>query len=444
MQRIEHFTGVKRSPLPCIVYNMGYMTEAPRSANARESSFLPKWKVTNQAEVTKMIDAAHKMGVVMYDDLPIYRGGGILEPADAAAGKTNREAYANSKSAAVVLGRTKGSSEPNVVIHYPTNTEWQRYDATFFAYQAYLGDYLRETWNAQTRGLNPLPGILGSIRLDDGRFVTAIRFRKNFVRLGHEGQAKGVHMLDTSRITPGELRHVVRTLDAIHVDADEFRTWAKETNADIPKESTLNTENPGYAFRGKEWWISPDGESDRMTELTKKAKAYEEIYRSVDPSFDPAEGIASMIRNNIELYPHTDGRIDHPELTGDMVVVHGALYPDNIHIRRENNGKLNITVTGGDRAQGMGLRGQMIDWMITAAAESPKHQNALISEYIKLHPSDKDRRALAMHVMYRSVLEIPWFINRGYMDQARNLATLVHSITTGKGVWAGVQTPLTA
>lgn len=415
-------------------------SRAVLSPFSRESWLIPQWNVVNPAEVQKMHDAAKEMNVVLYN--AAFGGGGILEPSPSAVTKKGQEHFAKSKSKAVVLGHTTGSTEPNVVLHYPTNPERKHFDETFYAYQTHVGEYLRNSWDAEKLGLNPLPGIIGSTKLEDGRHVVAVRFRKNFEPLGLGGPAHGIHEMDTARITPDHLRKLVHVLDAMHTDAAAFQAWVRESGKDMPEESWLNAKNPGFAFRGKEWWISPTGSDDRIHELADRVRTNGQLYQTVDPAFDMESGIRDMIGNNIELYPHTDGSMDRPDLAADAVVVHGALYPDNIHMHKRNGSGVDFTVSGGDRAQGMGLRGQMIDWLVTSAAASPAHQEALISEYLTLHPSDKDRRALAMHVMYRSVMEAPWFARRGKLKEAGNLARLAYDIVRGNGIWSGVNTPL--
>ncbi len=163
------------------------------------------------------------------------------------------------------------------------------------------------------------------------------------------------------------------------------------------------------------------------------------------PDGDFPAALESMISNNLKLFPHQNGEIDDPVLAGEMVVVHGTLYPDNIHTKLDpDSGQTHYTITGGDRSQGRGLRGQMIDWLVSSCASSPEHQEALINEFLKRYPGDKDRRGLAMHVMYRSIMEAPWFAANNKPEAARNLVGLARDIVKGNGVWRDVNTLLQA
>ncbi len=421
------------------------MTEAikaPYARKPREAHFTERWHVAVPAETELLKNTAAELGVTLMDG-KVMRGGGILTSAEASTPFNEKPHAPCPGEKAVVLGKTRGSSEPNVIIHFPTSHEGRRYDATFYSYQADMGNFLKSRWNTERLGMNPLPGIIGSRELPDGRHVTAVRFRRNFEPLGAENRAVGIHKMNTSRIHPNELRHLVRVLNAMHVSASDFQQWARNTNVAFPKESWLNPQNNGYAFRGKEWWISPTGKDDRIHELSEIAKQMKAVFSNVDVTYDVAKGITSLIKNNIDLYPHQNGTVDNPRLAADAVVAHGTLYPDNIHIKHDPDGKIHFTVSGGDRAQGYGTRGQMIDWLVTSAAGSPPHQRAMIDEYLRLNPGDKDKRSLAMQLTYRSIMEIPWFVRHGKSTEANNLATLTLDILKGNGPWAGVNTPLT-
>lgn len=408
--------------------------------NTREDRAV-QWKEKDPIAVSQMQETAKSLQITLTDYA--FGSGGILEPTAGVSPPENKNHFTASRQKAVVLGRTYGSNEPNVVFHFPTHLESGRHDATFTSYQEAMGEYLRSRWDPDAYGMNPLPGVVGSKRLEDGRYAVAVRFRRNFEPLGAENFATGIHVLNTNLISPTETRNLVQVLDAIHVDAKAFQTWIHNRNIRLPKESWLHPENAGYAFRGQEWWMSPLGEPDRLKELTNTAVSVEDLYKTIDPAFDVKTHIGTFIRNNISLFPHVNGSVDDPRLVGDAVVVHGSLCPDNIHIRRNVGGKINFTISGGDRAQGYGLRGQMIDWLVTSTAGSPEHQRALIDEFISLHPTEKDRRGLAMHVLYRSIMETPWFLRSGRLEEAKNLATLTHDIVTGTGVWTGTDKPLT-
>lgn|GEM_PF-5370248 len=415
--------------------------KAPFARKPREAHFTERWHVAVPQEAELLKNTAAELGVTLMDG-KVMRGGGILTSADSKTPFNEKSHTPKPGEKAVVLGKTRGSSEPNVIIHFPTSPENRRYDATFYSYQADMGNFLKSRWNTEKLGVNPLPGIIGFRELSDGRYVTAVRFRRNFEPLGAENPSVGIHEMDTNRIHPNELRRLVRVLNAMHVSSADFQQWARNTNVAFPKESWLNPQNGGYAFRGKEWWISPTKRNDRIHELPDTAKRMQSVFTGVDATYDVGKGITNLIKNNIDLYPHADGTVDNPRSAAEAVVSHGTLYPDNIHMKRDPDGNIQFTVSGGDRAQGYGTRGQMIDWLVTSAAGSPSHQRAMIDEYMRLNPGEKDKRSLAMHLTYRSIMEIPWFMQHGKTTHAENLAQLTLDILKGNGVWAGVTIPM--
>lgn len=192
--------------------------------------------------------------------------------------------------------------------------------------------------------------------------------------------------------------------------------------------------------RGQEWWINTGAPMDRLRELSEKVREMDKDFRRIDPEFNAEQSLEQMIRNNIALFPHQNGTIDNQDLVADTVITHGTVYPENIHqnIPRDG-GKPTYTVFGGDRAH-VGLRGEMIDWLVAASAESAAHQNALLKEFMTLHPGEKDRRGLAMHVLYRSIHEASWFAKQT-PESYGNLVKLTHDILTNTGIWEGVNTP---
>lgn len=312
------------------------------------------------------------------------------------------------------------TEQPTALVHEQPKSERSPREETLASYRTQFATFLHERWDESKFGKFPME-----------------KPTEDFVSLGAEGVTNGIHELNTERITPDNLRALTRVLDAMHTPSSEFQTWVRSTNAEIPTESWLHKDNPKFAQRGKEWW------TDRLTELTKTINENKNLYNSIDPNFPLEEKLGEMIRNNFDLYPHTDGTIDKPALAADAVVIHGALYPATIRIHTHEHG-VDFSVGGGDRAQGYGLRGHMIDWLVTSAAASPDHQLALIDEFLTLHPSDKDKRGLAMQLMYRSVMELPWFLKNNKPEEVKNLARLTYDIVKGNGVWAGVNTPLAA
>lgn len=394
----------------------------------------------NPSEVSLLRNAAEQIGITLPKDLTGIQGGGILATSEESSQKVKSEPVENIRAKAIVLGKTAESTELNAAVHFPTNKERLEFGANLLAYQGGLGEYLRMHWKPEEVGMNPLQGVIGNTVLEDGRYVTGIRFRKNYEMLG-VSDASGAHELNTRLVTPKDLKHIVRVLNRLHVDSKDFSQWVEQSGRELPKESWVHPDNKNVALRGKEWWISPNGDRDRMSELTEQAVKDADAYAAIDPHFDAPQAIRDMIQNNLELFPRQDGSIDNSDLVGNLVVVHGALHPRNIHIRKDGI-QLNVTVSGGDRAQGMGLKGQMVDWLVTSAAGSPQHQQAILDEFIRLNPSEKDRRGLAMHVLYRSILEGAWFRSAGKINEANSLTKLSYDILKGNGIWRSVTSPL--
>ncbi len=419
------------------------MTEAFHNEPApvlRESAVRTYAEEIDPVQVAQLRQTAEKMNIDLPATLSGVQGGGILGPKDGITEKMRRETADNPRAKAIIAGKTHGSTEPNLFIHFPTNKENPHFGANFYSFQSHVGEYLRHHWDTETNGLNPLQGVVGSMRLEDGRYVTAARFRKGYEPLGVPGP-NGVHELDTSKIKPGELRYVVRVLDAMHVPSRDFAEWLNGSKIRIPPESWMNRDNPQLALRGQEWWIAPSGIDDRLHELSRHALIHQDMFRAIDADFRPAKPIESFIRNNIGILPHVNGTIDRPDISPTIVVAHGALHPKNVHIKRTPEG-VNVTVSGGDRAHGMGVAAESVDWLVTAVSGSPAHQEAIISEFLKLHPKDSDRRALAMQVLYRSLLEATWFDEHGKMREASNAIRMSYDILNGRGVWKGVNTPV--
>ncbi|HLD25073.1 MAG TPA: hypothetical protein VJB96_04110, partial [Patescibacteria group bacterium] len=307
------------------------------------------------------------------------------------------------------------------VVHFPTKKEDLRFDANLAAYRQNLGDYVYNHWDAQTNGPSPIPQVTNITEIPDGRFVTTERYRGYLRGIGKGSGALGIHELDTDRIGADELRHIVRALDSMHPTTKDFSAWLEANDRTLPKESLLHPDNPNSTLRGKEWWTK------RIDELGSKMRFLEKDFKVLDSNFSPKEALTSMITNNLDL-------------DADQVVVHGTLYPDNVQLARDRDGKTSgMTVMGGDRAH-IGVRGEMVDWLISASAESPAHQQAIIDEFLTLHPDEKEKRGLAMHTLYRSIMEASWF-QKSKPDAYRNLIKLSYDIMNGNGVWNGVNVP---
>lgn len=380
------------------------------------------WEVTDKAQFDQLTDVLAKNNLLVPDPLVAYRGGGIIAPASRDLTTSYAKFLESERPFAVVPVTSEPGGKLTDVVHFPTKKEDLRFDANLAAYRQHLGDYVSDHWDPKTNGPSPIPQVTNITQLPDGRIVTTERYRGYLRGLGKGSGALGIHELDTQRISTGELRHIVRAVDAMHPTSKDFYAWLQETNRILPTESLLHPDNPNNRLRGKEWWTK------RIDELNDKIKFLEKDFVAIDPNFSPKEALSQMIQNNLDL-------------DAEQVVVHGALYPDNIQLSRDRDGKTGgMTVMGGDRAH-IGVRGEMIDWLISASAESSLHQHALIDEFLLLHPDEKNKRGLAMHVLYRSLMEASWF-QKSKPEAFKNLIKLSYDIMNGNDVWKGVNEPL--
>ncbi len=418
--------------------------EAPKETPLIRKYELPTnvpWEVTDKTQFSQFTDILTKNGLVPPDPLIAYRGGGMLAP----SAKELAPAYAHFLSSERFMAVIPVTQEPGgkleQVVHFPTKKEEAPFDVNLATYKLFVGNYVSDHWNAKENGPPPIPEVKQIDNLDDGRVVTVSRYRPYLRGLGKGAGLLGIKEMDTKRISPEELKHVVQVLDAIHPTVSDFRAWTEKNGQSLPGSSWLSDKNSMTAARGQEWWINPDAPTDRLRELSEKVRDMDKDFRRIDPEFNAEQSLEQMIRNNIALFPHQNGTIDNPDLAADTVITHGTIYPENIHqnIPRDG-GKPTYTVFGGDRAH-VGLRGEMIDWLVAASAESPAHQHALLKEFMTLHPGEKDRRGLAMHVLYRSIHEASWFAKQN-AESYGNLVKITHDILTSKGVWESVNTPL--
>ena len=370
----------------------------------------------------------------------------MLSPQEGILTDADREYVAQDRSIAVIPADQNISGYESV-IYFPTTIERSRFDANLAAYRKFA-HLVAARWKSDELAPSPIPPTKATNVLADGRYVTVTEYRDRIEGLG-KGLATGIHELDTKKLPLIEIPRLLKVLDAIHVPSNDFLKWLQgsKIRIHIPPESWLASGNEKCALRGQEWWVNSDSQQDdRLKELQRAAGAQSVtgIYSEVFPENNFPALLEEMVRNNLALYPHQDGTVDDSKLAGELVVVHGTLSPGNIHRKLDpETGTAQYTITGGDRSQLYGHRGQMIDWLVSSCASSPDHQKALIDEFIKLHPDEKERRGLAMHVMYRSIMEAPWFAGQGKEAEARNLIQLANNILNAKDVWVGVNTPLT-
>lgn len=419
---------------------MSEVSPAQPPVQKYESPMRVPWEVTNPAAEADLSAVLQKYHLHLPDPLVALRGGGMLAPKSQDLAPGYKSFLTAERSMAVIPVKAETGGKLTDVVHLPTKIEPLRFDANLAAYKQQVGEYVSQHWDT-VNGPPPLTQVTAVDQLPDGRYVTIDRYRPYLRGLGKGSGTLGLHELDTERISLDDTRQLVHTLNAIHPPLSDFRSWMAEKGNTIQKESMLHPDNPLTALRGQEWWINPNARMDRLRELTTKAAALQKEFTDIDPAFKPGDALTQMIRNNIAVFPHQDGHTDSPEQAAHLAVVHGTLYPDNIHqSQTPDRSKTFFTVTGGDRAH-VGLAAESIDWLVTAAAASPAHQEALISEFLILHPSETDRRGLAMHVLYRTLSEAPWFAH-SKNNERQNLAQLAYDILRGNGVWRGVNTPV--
>lgn len=399
-------------------------------------------------------------------NLGALRGGRMLAPQKQIIDDNTRKHLAVERTIAVIPAIAEDGQQLNRIIHYPTEAKDIHFSANLAGYRELVAACAAGGWNEKDLGTFPIPlasstdpNEFFTQHIDEG-YVTVTEYRTGISSLGLDGPKKGIHQMNTKKISLEETRRLVRVLDVVHMESEGFLGWldANEKKKVPPVESWLNENNARCALRGQEWWINESASDDRLRELKRLArgdvKEYQDVASQIvdlyNETFEqdrfPAL-LESMIRNNLSLYRHQNGEIDDLNLVADTVVVHGTLNPDQIHIRQDSTGKINYTITGGDRAQLYGLRGQMIDWLVSGCAASPEHQNALIDEFMKIQKEQgrdemKELRGLAMHVMYRCISETPWFVKEGKITEARNLVKMTQDILQGNGIWEGVNRPL--
>lgn len=429
------------------------------------------WEVVQADKLQKVRDFASRVGFYIPAEVKAFQGGSILKPADGILQNEADQKYLESGRPIAVLPAksSKDQIEYDRVLHIPTNTEKisseSRFDANLAAYRGIVGEFVGKRIWKDPHSPNPIPEALNTYEMDDSKHTTVYaivtELRKGIEGLGTGHPEAGIHELDLQKLPPEEIPRLLRVLDAIHVSSDQFRTWADSEGIYIPAESWLSPNNPRCALRGQEWWINPDGaKDDRLKELTRLAELnpptgavdrfpeLRNLYAKYFPENDYQQLLKQMIEANLPLYPHQNGNVDDRNLVGETVVVHGILNPNNIHKKLNPlTGSVDYTITGGDRAQLFGLRGQEIDWLVAASAASPDYQNRLLDEFLKLQKNrgrnyNKELRGLAMHVMYRSISEAHWFAEHGKMAEAENLVKLASQIIKGEGRWEGVNTTL--
>ena len=387
--------------------------------------------------------------------------GGDLYKAEGVQIKEDQKVLYSDRPFAVVV------TDDGKVVHWPTEKmttderNEKRLDANLAAYREVYADFLETQDSIKKLGYNPIPKASQVIEVD-GKYVTVVDFANGLHSLGQGSPAEGIHEFNTRFLSPRDMEGLVRAIDAAHVSSKEF--YARVDQSRIPDRSWFK-EGFKICFRGKEWWFNKTKRKenatqgkqvgneeqeygDRLGELYEKVRGSAEMSRlvhEVAPELDFRKALEGMIVNNQFLYPPQKAQI--AELNDMMVVVHGTICPDNIQAFLGKDGKMRYLLSSGDRSQGVGLRGQEIDWLVSACAASPEHQYALINAFIKIQAENHrnvelEKRGLAMHILYRAISEGRWFADKGKTKEAENLVRLSRDILEGNGVWRGVNRAL--
>lgn len=421
------------------------MSEAPQESpqiHRYESPTHIPWEQTDTTGFEALASFLKYKGLLLPEPLIAFRGGGIVAPKTTDLAPGYRRFLAADRSMAVIPLKSEADGRLTDVVHFPKNQEGAlRFDANLAAYKKHVGDYVHEHWDTASYGPSPLPKVSSIDRMGDGCYVTVDRYRPYLRDVGKGSGALSIHELDTQKISVDDMRRLVHVLDAAHPRLTEFHAWMAQNGRTAPPESCLHPDHKLTALRGQEWWIQPNAKSDRIRELSEKIAFLKEELAAIDPDFDPKKSLEAMIKNNLPIFPHQNGTTDSPEAAKQLAVVHGALYPGNIHLSQTRDRSQSFfTITGGDRSH-IGLPAESVDWLITASAASPAHQEALISEFLALHPSAYEKRGLAMHTLYRAIAESSWFAAGNKPLELKNLAKLTYDILNGNNIWEGVNTP---
>src|SRR3989338_9247330 len=416
-----------------------------------------------------------------WPDNKALQGGRILEPETES--DADRKALSGRPMVVIPLKEKPEDQEYSFVLHKPSEVKGgnePNFAPNLWAYRTIVAAYVKKKWiEAGHKGKSPIPIAIQIFETDQGHaFITG--YRKNLRSLGAGGPEKGIHLANPHEYpdSPEGMRILFDYLEAAHPTTNEFAEWENVNQIDIPN-SWLKEGNEGCNFRGGEWWYNRERDfdefkssdkrwGDRLEELTDKMTdnpevkvLYDELAESIkggDPEFSFTEALEEMIKNNLPLYRFKNGKTElnvgehliekDENLLAATRVTHGTLFPRNIHkSRNPQSGETEYTLTSGDRAQRKGLSGQIYDASIAGLALDRKRQQLVTDEFLRRHPEEKERRGLAMHTLYRSIMETKWFVENGEKEAASNLIKLTADILRGKGaewngVWDGVNKPM--
>lgn len=440
-----------------------------------EYSLSPRitWVPENPARIEAVTGIVKSRGLSVAE---VFTGGRIWRAEGKSLTSDDIRHLSTNRPFAVVLARLGDNPVriPDKVLRIPTVKEGD-FAETQVSWTRDYARFVMEQLRMKGTDEPPIPVAIDTfVNPEDAGLVTVTKYIELIKGLGKGGPDNGEHEFDTNRLALDQIPEIVRLLDEISLPSKEYAAWMEANKVQIPQRSWHKKGYEKCALRGQQWWfndgravlkddgirsleIGDDGKikqvwKDRLEELQGKVVESEKmtgLFQQYAPNIDIAQALRVMIKNNQRLYLLQNGQpeIGSEKYLGEQVVTHGTLNPENIHLKMGKNGKIQIVITGGDRSQLYGLRGQQIDWLVSSCAAHPEYQDAFIKAFIDLQNHkgrdvNKEKRGLAMHVLYRSIMEARWFADKGRMDQAQNLVKLSTDILQGNGVWNGVNTPL--
>lgn len=445
-----------------------------------------QWVETDSILYGQLKKVADQNGLRLSDKPKALRGGGILGlpvnetgvsrvPTTADPELKSLEEFLSSERHIAVIPAFEGeTSEFNRLIFVLNHTEkTKHFGPNFEAWKTKYAAFLEKKWKKDGKpGKCPVPPSVNTFQTQDGHTCIVTDYYDKYESLGSGEPDWAVHEADLKKLPNADHEagwdNLLDALDSTAVPTEEF--LGSDEYKNIP-DSWLKEGNAQCALRNHEWWYNPartyEDENtkykDRLWELTEAINnplvkdIYEQEFGSTE---EAARLLKKMIFNNLPLYRYQNGTtkkeingvmVEKDEkLLGKSVVTLGTIYPGQVHKSIDaETGMAVYMFTGGDRAQLYGLRGQMIDWLVSSCAKSPAHQKALIRAFMRKYGSDpREMRGLAMHVMYRCISEAVHFGKKGETEEAGNLVELTKAIMTGDGsewdgAWDGVNTSMT-
>lgn len=376
--------------------------------------------------------------------IPIIRGGGMYKSTEpkllAPSGQEDRKFLSQSARLAIIPARNNIFGE-EVLTFFPTERTEKPFSENFYTYRGIYARWLREkrSWDKLSQTQFPLPQVLDhQILVADGRVITVTEYRQNLQSLGLGTARETVEEMDISKISIPESRKLIRLLNYLNGDAEEFTNWVKTQGGllDLPEKSWVNPYNDDRFLRGKDWW------QDRKAELVNWVNGASAMYSEIKLLDKFKEDLVATIDHNIPIFPKANG--ENPDGMGcSHVIAHGTVFPGQIHLTREDDREVEITTTGGDRAH-FAIPGDDPAALIASAVKSPDYMSAMIDEFYDVQVAegrnvDMEMRGLGMHLLYRCIGAIKYYSNKPNYEgkEAERLVKVVKSIVDNRaeGKW---------